>query len=180
MIITSKNNKSKFAVDSLDICGDTVKPVANAKNLGVTIDDEMNMSLQIANVCKACFFYISWIWKIRRFLDFEVTKTLVHALVISRLDFCNSMYFGLPKSQIKRHQKVMNCAARVVFKARKREHITPYLQELHWLPIEERIEFKMLTITQRCVYKTAPSYLNDLVSIYKPTRSFEVRRRKSA
>ena len=56
----------------------------------------------------------------------------------------------------------MNCAARVVFKARKREHITPYLQELHWLPIEERIE---------CVYKTAPSYLNDLVSIYKPTRS---------
>ena len=108
--------------------------------------------------------------KIRRFIDADVAKTLVHALVISRLDFCNSLYIGLPKSKIKRLQKVMKCAARLIFRISKHEHITPYLEKLHWLPVEDRITFKVLTITHRCVFKTGPVYLNSLVSLYKPSR----------
>ena len=122
------------------------------------------MDNQISNVCKKCYFYIAWINKIGRFLDFDVTKSLVHALVISRLDYCNSLYIGLPKYSLYRLQKVMNTAARVIFKVGRREHISPYLQRLHWLPVEVRIQFKILTVTFNSVHNTGPAYLNDLVS----------------
>ena len=73
----------------------------------------------------------------------ETTKSLMHALVTSKLDNCNAILYGLPKNQIRRLKYVLNSAARVVKLSKKRDHISLVLVELHWLPIEERSEFKI-------------------------------------
>ena len=86
LVLSSKNNRSKFSVDSISVCGDTVERVDKAKNLGLFLDTKLNMDDQNTSVLKACYFNLSWIRKMCRFIDADIAKALVHALVISRLD----------------------------------------------------------------------------------------------
>ena len=92
----------------------------------------------------------------------ETTKSLVHAFITSMVDGCNSLLYGVPKYLLQRFQRVLNCAARIVFKSNKYDHITPLLKGLHWLPIEQRIKFKILSITFKALNKQAPNYITDL------------------
>ena len=85
--------------------------------------------------------------RIRKHLSRKSTETLIHAFVSSRLDYCNSLLYGLPQVQIEKLQRVQNAAARLIFKEPKFSHITPVLYQLHWLPIKYRIEFKILLFT---------------------------------
>ena len=101
----------------------------------------------------------------------ETTKSLVHAFITSKVDYCNSLKYGAPKYLLLRLQRVLNCAARIVFKSNKYDHITPLLKELHWLPIEQRIKFKILVIIFKALNKLAPNYITDLLIPYKPSRS---------
>ena len=101
----------------------------------------------------------------------ETTKTLVHAFVTSKVDYCNSLLYGIPKYLLQRLQWVLNYAARIVFKSNKYDHIMPLLRELQWLPIQQRIEFKILLITFKALNKQAPTYLTDLLISYTPSRS---------
>jgi len=82
-------------------------------------------------------------------------------LVISRLDYCNALLASASKGQIDRLQKVQNHAARVVMKKRMRDHVTPLLRELHWLPVEYRCQFKIATFAYRHFDKSLPNYLSD-------------------
>ena len=101
----------------------------------------------------------------------KTTKTLVHAFVTSKVDYCNSLLYGVPKYLLQRLQRVLNYAARIVFKSNKYDHIMPLLGELQWLPIQRRIEFKILLITFKALNKQAPTYLTDLLISYTPSRS---------
>ena len=96
---------------------------------------------------------------------------LVHAFVSSRLDYCNSLLYGLPNESLKKLQHVQNAAARIVTHTRKCDHITPVHCKLHWLPIEERIVFKILLLTFKCLNGLAPPYLSDLITKYVPRRN---------
>lgn len=93
------------------------------------------------------------------------TKTLVHAFVSSHLDYCHALLFGLPKYQLDRPQKVQNAAARVVFQLSKFDHIMPALVDLHWLPLEFRVQFKLLLIVFKSLHNQTPDYINDLLSM---------------
>ena len=84
-------------------------------------------------------------------------------MILSRLDYCNSCLWGLPQNQLDRLQTVQNNAARIVSGIRKRDHITPVLRELHWLPVRKRIEHKILALAYGCVNGSAPSYLQELI-----------------
>ena len=96
---------------------------------------------------------------------------MVHAYVISRMDQNNSLLLGLPNTRISRIQMVQNASARMITGARKIEHITPILANLHWLPIQKRIIFKVLLLIFKChVLHQGPDYLKELLIPYTPLR----------
>ena len=129
----------------------TIKPSLVVKNLGILMDNLLTMEKQINKTTKSAYFHIRNISKVRKFLDIETTKTLVHTLVISRIDYCNSLFINLPQRLLKKVQRAQNSAARLIAKTSKRAHITPVLKELHWLPVTARVTFKVLLQTYKCV-----------------------------
>jgi len=89
--------------------------------------------------------------------------TLVHAVVVTKVDYCSSVLSGISGQLLQRLQSVFSAAARLVFSARKSEHITPLLRELHWLKVPERIQFRLCVLAYRCLIGTAPSYLAETI-----------------
>ena len=170
--IGSHNYTSKISVNSLSIGDTSVTPTNSVRNLGVIFDKNMNMNDHISSICKATNHQLYKIGRIRNFLDLPTTKLLMNSLVTSRLDYCNSLLYNLPSYQINRLQKIQNKAARIVTKTRIHTHITPVLKELHWLPIQSRIEFKILTMTFCALYSDDfPQYIKELIQPYKPNRN---------
>ena len=123
------------------------------------------MGDHITKTSSAAFYYLYNIRRIRKYLSKECTETLIHAFISSRLDYCNSLLYGLPAYQIQKLQRVQNSAARLVFHESKFCHITPLLRALHWLPVAYRIVFKILLLTFKAIHKLAPTYISELVSL---------------
>ena len=140
-----------------------INPSNSCRNLGVMFDSHMKMESQVQSVCRSVNFHLRSIRSVRNSLTDEATAQLVHSLITSRLDYCNSLLYGLPDTQIIRLQRLQNIAARIVARCPKAEHITPVLYKLHWLPVRMRILFKLLLVVYKCVQKLAPSYLCELV-----------------
>ena len=133
--------------------------------------NHLTMEKHIVNVYKNILFDIRKIGAISYLLNETATTQLVHSLVTSRLDYCNSTLLGLPQFQIKRLQKIQNIAAKIVLQQRKFDHVTPLLRSLHWLPINQRIVYKVLVIVFKWLHNKAPQYLQDLITLYKPSRT---------
>ena len=143
--------------------------VSSVKNRGVTLDSNLSMSQHISNTCKAAYIQIRHISSIRH-LTTQATQTLVWSLVLSRLDYCNSLLSGCPQYLLDKLQKVQNAAARFVCKAKKSDHIHPILETLHWLLVTHRIQYKISTICFNSISGTAPQHLSDLLQPYIPAR----------
>ena len=108
--------------------------------------------------------------RIRKFISLKTTETLVHAFVNSKLDYCNSLAYALPKYLLQKLQYVQNAAARLITGIRKHDHITPILMDLHWLPVNERIQFKILLLTFKSLNGLAPVYVDEMIQRYVPNR----------
>ena len=164
VIIGTRQQLSKVHVDSLAVGDAQVSPVQSVKNLGTWIDSNMSLQVNINNTCKAAYYYITNVRRIRKYLSNQATQTLVHALIIGRIDHCNSILYGLPAKQIAKLQRLQNSAARLIFKIPRFYHISPILCTLHWLPVEFRIHFKIIIITFKAIHGQAPVYLQELIS----------------
>ena len=121
------------------------------------------MRQQVNSVVRSCNIQLRILWTIRRYLDVASAKTLAVSLVLSKLDYCNSLYYGLPSILINQLQRVQNSAARFVLNLRKSDHVSTALRHLHWLPIRYRIEYKIALITYKTLQKSCPGYLRDLL-----------------
>ena len=143
----------------------------SARNLGVWFDSNLSFDGQVTRVVQACFIQLRNISKIKSFLTFTDLQTVINALITSRLDYCNSLYSGLSKKVISRLQLIQNSAARLLTNTRRRDHITPVLASLHWLPVSFRIDFKILLTTFKALRGLAPSYISDMLTPYEPVRS---------
>ena len=141
-----------------------------ARDLGAIVDENLSLKSHVNSICKTAYIALRNIGMIRKYLDQSTAERLVHAFVTTRLDHCNSLLYGLPQREIEKLQHVQNTAARIVTRSNKRKHITPILKELHWLPIQSRIKFKLGLITFKAVNNLAPSYIRDLLKIHKPSR----------
>ena len=146
----SKTNSKKIADLDLNlyIRPDIIKPVNVVRDLGVYLDSELSMEHHISTVVRACFFHLRRLKSIRRILGADVTSGLVSAFVTTRVDYCNSILAALPQLSIDPLQRVQNAAARLITGTGTREHITPALRSLHWLPVKYRITFKLCVLMQ--------------------------------
>ena len=128
------------------------------------------MDHQISSICSTAHFHIYNIGKIRKYLNRHSLESIVHALITSKLDYCNSLLNGISKTQLNRLQRVQNTAAPLITGVKRNAHITPILKNLHWLPVDKRIAFKILLIVFKCTHQMAPNYLKALIKPYKPNR----------
>ncbi|KAK3567160.1 hypothetical protein QTP86_011299 [Hemibagrus guttatus] len=149
---------------TISLSNSMISPTASARNLGVTMDNQLSFSSHVTNVTRSCRFLLYNIRRIRPFLSTQATQVLVQSLVISRLDYCNSLLAGLPLNAIRPLQMIQNAAARLVFNLPKFSHTTPLLRSLHWLPVAARIRFKTLMLAYKAKNGPAPSYLKALVT----------------
>ena len=154
----------------VNIAGQRVRLATSVRNLGVLFDSALTMESQVASVAKTCYYQIRNIGQIRSCITSDACKILVHAMVTSGIDYCNALLYGLPQTMLKRLQRVQNCAARLICRRKKHDHVTPLLKELHWLPINVRPTYKLLTIAYSVMHGLAPEYLAELLDRHHPRR----------
>jgi hypothetical protein len=165
IIIGSTLQCSKLSSTTVSISGNSIAPVKSARNLGIIFDSDLSLHKHISSICQTSFYHIRQLRQIRSSIDVNSATILANALVHSKLDYCNSLYYSLPSSSIHRLQLVQNSLARVVLPSTLRHHhITPVLKRLHWLPVEQRIKYKIATITYKSLDHHQPSYLFELLS----------------
>ena len=168
LIFGDKKERDKL---SSVLRGHSLSATNQARNLGVILDSDLNFDAHIKQVTKIAFYHLRNIAKVKPFLSQADTERLIHAFITSRLDYCNGVLSGLPKKAICRLQTIQNAAARVLTRTRRRAHITPVLMALHWLPVQSRINFKVLLLVYKALNNVAPEYISDMVQRYIPNRS---------
>jgi hypothetical protein len=163
----SAANIRKIPVKNLTLAvgNDVITPVAVVRDLSVYLDAELTVKHHINRVTSNCFFQLRRLRQIRRVADPDVTKRLMSALVLSRLDYCNAALAGLQQTTLRPLQRAQNAAARLVTNTGSRDHITPAMKELHWLPVNQRIKFKLCLMMHIIHTKRCTDYMHNLVSM---------------
>ena len=171
IVFASYKNELSSQEITINIGSSEIKPSLVVRNLGAMLDSKMDMEQQINSVCRSCYCQVRQIGHIRKFLTSDATKKLVNSLVTSRMDYCNVLLYGVTMTTLKKLQTVQNTAARLISKTSRHDHISPVLKDLHWLPVQQRIQFKILTLTFKALHNLAPVYIKILLQVYKPGRN---------
>ena len=119
------------------------------------------MADHVTAICRAAYFYLQQLRLITRSLSVNAAKTLVQSFITCHLDYCNALFSGITDSLFRRLQSVPNAAARLVTGTRRRDHITPVLRKLHWLPVRQRVEFKLALLVYKALHDATAAYLVD-------------------
>ena len=121
------------------------------------------MQPHFRSCAKSGFYQLRQLWSVRRSLSTDVAKALAHAFISSRIDYCNSSFYGATAKNLRYLQSVLHGAARMVLRRRKFDHISSGIRdELHWLPVAQRVNFKICLLTYKCLHNMAPLYLANL------------------
>ena len=175
MFIGTKAQLQKIKRATLTIGESIISPSTEPpRNLGAWFDCHFNLNFNITKTCRSAFFHLHNIRRIRKYFSIESAEKLIHAFITSRLDYCNSLLYGLPHCALTKLQRVQNAAAQVLHLAPQFCHITPILYKLHWLPVTFRIDYKIIIITYKAIHGTAPNYLSSLVDL-KSNFSYSLR-----
>ena len=170
---------SKKVLSDLEINGVFLKPsvcirtVNVAKNLGFHLDASLRLDPQIKKLKATVCHKLRNISKMKPFLCEKQLQIITQALVMSSLDYCNGLYIGANQSILKQLQSLQNRAGRIIKGLKRRQDIEPHLKNMHWLKVQERIEFKVILLTFKCIHGLAPKYLCDLIQ-YSPSCSRHV------
>ena len=154
ILIGSRSQLTKCTNEVVDVNGTEVPRSESICYLGLQFDQYMSLKSLITKKCTMAMLSFQKNKPIRRYLtkDAATTLALVLGLVISHLGYCNSVLYGLPDCDINKFQRIQNMIAKLVLQCKKSDSATQCLKDLHWLPIRERISFKMLTLTYKCLH----------------------------
>jgi hypothetical protein len=158
---SSARRQHQIPSEPLLVGPDAVQPVRSVRDLGIYVDADLSMTAHVSKTVSTCFAALRQLRSIRRSVSLPVLRSLVASLVLTKLDYGIVTLAGVPARQLDRLQSVLNAAARLVCSARKFDHITPLLRDLHWLRVPERIAFRLSVLVYRCQHEQAPSYLAD-------------------
>ena len=174
LLIGTKQQRLKFSdLTNLSLSNDIIPVSSSARNLGFIFDSDMSFSDQIKSVSKSCHFHIRDIRRIRHLLPLSAATALANSLVSSKLDYCNSLYSGISQVNLNKLQRIQNSLARVITNTSKYQHITLILKKLHWLPIKQRIDYKLCLLTYKTLTNQQPTYLYNSLSF--PSHSVSTR-----
>ena len=171
MVLQSSHNLRVHGSPTLQLPQLTLTSTDTARNLGCFFDRHMQLDRLVSSYCSSAYYHLRTIKNIRHLLTLDACHAAVRNLVLSRLDYCNALLGGLNNRQLDRLQRVQNSAAHVIYGVRQREHITPSLRRLHWLPIRMRIMLKICTYMFKAIHGLGPEYINCFVERYMPVRA---------
>ena len=157
----------KYERPSITFQGFTITPKSNVRLLGVELDESLTMEKQVQGLCRSCFFQLRQIRHVRCFLNVENIKLLVSPYILSKIDYCNSLLANLPMVLLTQLQRVLNSAARTVLGlSRSVYDLRPHIRDsLHWLRIQERINYKLCLLAYKSLNGLAPPYISDLCTL---------------
>ena len=181
LVVAPPSIRKKIIIGGIILDQTCIRFVDSAKNLGVVIDSMLTFEEQIDKLVKACFITIRKLAKVKVYLSQEQLQVLVSSLVFSMLDYCNSVYYGLPAYAIKKLQNVQNCCARLVWKKHipVNSSLDGIYSDLHWLKIRFRIIYKILLIVYKCLHNKAPEDVSALVSYSQHQRNRKLQETRS-
>ena len=148
-------------IQNVPVLSTSVTVVDSTRDLGVVIDSGLTMSDHVTAACRSAYYQLRQLRMIAHSLSDDAKKTPIQSFVSCRLDYCNTLLYGISGGQIQRLQSVQNAAARLVTEARRRDHITPVLRKLHWLLVKQRIDFKLAVLVYKSLHSLAPPFLSD-------------------
>ena len=168
MLAGTLSKLNQIDVKNISFDGVNVTLSSKVKNLGVILDEHFTMDQAVSQVRTSCYFEMRKIAHLRPLISEDSTKQLISSFVLSKLDYCNSMRSG----NMEKLQLVQNQAARLIKKLPKRHSISPVLKELHWLPVEFRLQYKSaILVYQRLNDTLYPAYMKEMLTQYIPSRS---------
>ena len=126
----------------------SVVPASTARNLGVLFDRNLKFDAQITKTCCTGYYYLQ-----SEYLTLNSSRCLVHALVMGRVDYCNSLLYGLLRNNINKLRRLQNIAARLII------NTPPVLRQLYWLLLSFRIKLKVILITFKAIHAWTGSVL---------------------
>ena len=170
LVAASVHNMRNLPDVQLNFDNILISPSETIRNIGVIFEHRMSMSNHISHICSTVTFYLRNIARIRRFIDQSACHNAVRSLVLSRIDYCNALLSSIPSTQLIRVQRLQNWAARLVFQVSRDHPSRPLLNSLHWLPLKQRIIFKLLLFVYKILNNQAPQYLDTCLNLYTPTR----------
>ena len=171
MLVGTQHKLNNIITNNISINNENITLSYKVKDLGVVLDDRLSMNQAVSHIRKICFLELRKIAHLRPLLTEKATIQLILSFVLSRLDYCNSLFYSISNDNINKLQQIQNHAARLIKKVPKRQSITPILKQLHWLPVKARIEYKIALLVYNSLNdENYPLYLKDLLTVYSPTR----------
>lgn len=163
ILFGSRLQLKKCITKDIKVCNDIVESKNCIRYLGAFLDESLNFKEHIKRKCQTAMLNYFKIKSIRKYLSKEATETLVLSLVISHLDYCNIILYGISQNELSKLQRIQNMCAKLVLNRAKYDSSKQALFDLHWLPIKARISFKILTYMFNCSVGNAPLYLTDIL-----------------
>lgn len=167
-IIFGQNNLLDILLpkfNGINFAGTKLQIKSKIRNIGCFMDKNLLMTDHINFITKSANYHLKKIAKIRKFIDDDIAEKLIHAFVTCKIDYQNLLLINLPAKYLNRLQLLLNSAARLISRTKKYDHITPVLFNLHWLPIKERIEYKIILLIHRTILFSTPAYIKDIIPI---------------
>ena len=162
---SSRRRQHQIDQSAFTVNHDQVNPSVSVRNLGVILSSDLSMTEHVTHVVCTCFAVLRQLRQVQRFLTPTIFVSLITQLILSRIDYCNIVYTGLPALHLNRLQSVIKAAARLITSSSRYSSVIPLLYDLHWLRVPERIEYKLCLLVYKCIHGTAPLYLSDKIQL---------------